>query len=72
MKMAKRYYPAIFFDINPEQSVWSCVSELYMKNITHSFTNFVEQIFKCHFDNVTLLKSKVLNSRKTTEAVNKA
>lgn len=42
MKMSKRYYSAIFFEILPGKSVWSAMSSFYMKYPTNIFTSFIE------------------------------
>lgn len=42
MKMSKRYYSAIFFEMLPAKSVWSAMSSLYMKYPTNIFTSFIE------------------------------
>lgn len=62
--MAKRYYPAIYFEVTPGISVWNCMSSYYIKSPNINFTHFVEEIFKCHYDQLALLKSQSISSRK--------
>lgn len=70
--MAKRYYPAVFFQISQGVSVWSAVTNYYLKNPRSIFLSFIEEIFKCHFDQISLMKSQVSIPRKISETINKA
>lgn len=36
--MAKRYYAAIFYEINPNVSVWSSLANYYLKNPNYLYT----------------------------------
>ena len=66
LKMCKRYYSALFYEIDKYKSVWSYISGFYLEHPSPLFTNFVEQVVKCHFDQMTLLKTQ---SRKNEEYV---
>ena len=66
LKMCKRYYPALFYEIDQYKSVWSYISNFYLQHPSTLFTNFLEEVVKCHFDQITLLKTQ---SRKNEEYV---
>jgi hypothetical protein len=44
----------------------------YLKNSHPAYLSFVEEIFKCHFDQVSLLKAQNTISRKMTDTILKA
>lgn len=64
MKMAKRYYSSIFYEMESNLSIWNVITDFYVENTLPTFTTFLEEIFKCHFDQLTLIKSQKLSSRK--------
>ena len=57
MKMSKRYYSALYFELEKYTSVWSYISEFYISHPSILFTHFVEEVFKSHIDQLTLLKN---------------
>ena len=67
--MSKRYYSAIFFPIFPGKSVWNAMISLFLKYPEPIFTSFIEEIFKCHFDHLTLIKSERPGSRRVADTI---
>ena len=49
-KLAKRYYSSLFHPIWNQKSIFSYLSEIYMKNISPNFVHFMEEVYKCNFD----------------------
>jgi hypothetical protein len=55
-KMTKKYYSALFPPIEKYGSVWNYVSDFFLQNNSTLFTNFVEEVFKCHVDKLNQRK----------------
>ena len=68
MKMSRKYYSALFFQVDKYKCVWNYMSDFYIQYPSIIFTNFVEEVFKCHFDQLTLLKNQQQN-RKNEEFI---
>lgn len=70
--MAKRYYAAVFFEISPGVSVWSSMATYYLKNPSAIYLSFVEELFKCYFDQISQMKNQTTSSRKIIEALSRS
>lgn len=58
-KLPKKYFQAVFYKCLGEHSVWSCLCSIYEQVVDVAFTAFVEEVFKCHFDQLRLKEDQL-------------
>lgn len=57
-RLSKKYFSVLFLRAQGGESIWSALEDNFLATVNHSYSEFVEEVFKGYFDELQLINSQ--------------